>query len=215
MKQIELHQVLPVAFHGQAGMIGSDVWLQEFDFRRGECYLLEAASGTGKSSLCSYIYGWRDDYEGNICFDGQNIRHLQMNAWQQLRNASLSILFQDLRLFPELTAWENVELKNRLTRYKTRTQMEACFERLNIADKSHVLVGQLSIGQQQRVAFIRALCQPFDFILLDEPTSHLDEENAVSMAVLLQEEVETRGAGVLVTSVGKHLPMNYSKILHL
>ena len=122
---------------------------------------------------------------------------------------------QDTARFPELTAWDNVELKNKLTHYKTRRQLEHCFECLGIADKRRVPVGKISLGQQQRVAFIRALCQPFDFILLDEPVSHLDEANATAMAALLQEEAAAQGAGVLVTSIGKQLPMNYTKTLHL
>ena len=65
----------------------------------------------------------------------------------------------------------------------------------------------LSFGQQQRVAFIRSLCQPFDFIFLDEPISHLDDENSAIMSQLLMEETEKQGAGVIVTSIGKHLEL--------
>ncbi len=214
MEKIKLLHTLPMVFNGQT-QVTSDVWHRELVFLRGECCLIEAASGTGKSSLCSYIYGSRDDYEGIICFDEQNIRSLKMSDWVQLRNTSLSMLFQELRLFPELTAWENVELKNRLTHFKTRRQVETYFDCLGIAEKLHVPVRKISFGQQQRVAFIRALCQPFDFILLDEPVSHLDEANAKAMAALLQEEVARQGAGVLVTSIGKHIPMAYTKTLHL
>ena len=214
MEQIDLLHTLPAAFNGQTQIV-SDVWHRELALRKGEAYLLEAASGTGKSSLCSYLYGYRNDYEGIICFDGRNIRELGMREWTALRNTSLSLLFQELRLFPELSALENVELKNRLTGYKTRRQIEACFERLGIADKLHVAVGRISFGQQQRVAFIRALCQPFDFIILDEPVSHLDERHAGAMAALLQEELAERGAGVIVTSIGRHLPLDYTRILYL
>ena len=143
MEQIDLLHTLPAAFNGQTQIV-SDVWHRELVFRKGEAYLLEAASGTGKSSLCSYLYGYRNDYEGIICFDGRNIRKLGMREWTALRNTSLSLLFQELRLFPELSAQENVELKNRLTGYKTRRQIEACFGRLGIADKLHVAVGRNS-----------------------------------------------------------------------
>lgn len=203
-----------MAFNGQV-QVTSDVWHRELVFQRGESYLIEAASGTGKTSLCSFIYGYRDDYEGIICFDEQNIRNLKVPNWVALRKSSLSMLFQELRLFPELTAWENVELKNRLTSYRKKKEIERYFEYLGIADKLHVPVGKISFGQQQRVAFIRALCQSFDFIFLDEPISHLDESNAATMATLLQEEIVHQGAGVIVTSIGKHLPLNYSNTLHL
>lgn len=214
MEQIKLLHALPTAFHGQTEA-ASDVWRREFLFQKGESYLIEAASGTGKTSLCSFIYGQRNDYKGSICFDAKNIRELKVSDWQEIRRLSLSMLFQELRLFPELTAWENIELKNRLTSFRKKCEIEGYLEYLDIADKRNVPVGKLSFGQQQRVAFIRALCQPFDFILLDEPVSHLDESNGAKMAALLQEETARQGAGVLVTSIGKHLPLDYSNILHL
>lgn len=70
-------------------------------------------------------------------------------------------------------------------------------------------------GQQQRVAFVRALCQPFDFIFLDEPVSHLDDGNGKIMADILHEEAEKQGAGIIVTSIGKHIPLNYDRVLSL
>ena len=83
-------------------------------------YLIEAASGTGKSSLCSYIYGYRNDYQGIINFDETNIKAYSVKQWVDLRKHSLSMLFQDLRIFTELTAIENVQLKNNLTGHKKK-----------------------------------------------------------------------------------------------
>lgn len=208
MDEIRLQQVLPRVF-AQRDSITSDIWHRDLIFRKGERCLIEAASGTGKSSLCSYLYGYRGDYEGIITFDGKNIRSLDTAGWTALRRRSLSLLFQELRLFPELTALENVLLKNRLSGYKSRQEILALFEAAGIADKVNEKTGILSFGQQQRVAFIRCLCQPFDFILLDEPVSHLDENNARVLARLLEEEAGRQGAGILVTSIGKALPLSY------
>ena len=208
MDEIRLQQVLPRVF-AQRDSITSDIWHRDLIFRKGERCLIEAASGTGKSSLCSYLYGYRGDYEGIITFDGKNIRSLDTAGWTALRRRSLSLLFQELRLFPELTALENVLLKNRLSGYKSRQKILTLFEAAGIADKVNEKNGILSFGQQQRVAFIRCLCQPFDFILLDEPVSHLDENNARILARLLEEEAGRQGAGILVTSIGKALPLSY------
>lgn len=208
MDEIRLQQVLPRVF-AQRDSITSDIWHRDLIFRKGERCLIEAASGTGKSSLCSYLYGYRGDYEGIITFDGKNIRSLDTAGWSTLRRRSLSLLFQELRLFPELTALENVLLKNRLSGYKSRQEILTLFEAAGIADKVNEKTGILSFGQQQRVAFIRCLCQPFDFILLDEPVSHLDENNARILARLLEEEAGRQGAGILVTSIGKALPLSY------
>ena len=110
METIHLQHTLPQVFANRDAIV-SDVWHRDLVFERGKRYLIEAASGTGKSSLCSYLYGYRNDYEGIICFDGQNIRSLKEADWTRLHRHSLSILFQELRLFSELTALENVLLK--------------------------------------------------------------------------------------------------------
>lgn len=214
MQNIHLKQLLPQVFARQ-DHVTSDVWHQDIVFQKGKSYLIEAASGTGKSSLCSYLYGYRNDYQGIICFDERNIRSLTFAQWNRIRTHSLSILFQELRLFPELTALENVLIKNQLTRYKSKKEILSLFSTLGIAEKKDEKSGRLSYGQQQRVAFIRCLCQPFDFILLDEPVSHLDDENNVIMAQLLKEETDRQGAGILSTSIGKPLELSYDQLLRL
>lgn len=208
MDRIHLQQTLPQVFAGR-DTVTSQIWHQDIVFSKGKRYLIEAASGTGKSSLCSYIYGYRRDYQGIISFDERNIRSFSVGEWVDIRKHSLSILFQELRVFPELTALENVLLKNRLTNYKKKKEILALFEAVGIADKINERAGKLSFGQQQRVAFIRSLCQPFDFIFLDEPVSHLDDENNAIMSRLLVQEADSRGAGIIVTSIGKHLELEY------
>ena len=201
-------------FAGQDG-IHSDVWLQEIALERGKRYLISAESGTGKSSMCSYIFGYRQDYSGTIAFDGKDIRSITVAQWCDIRQRHIAYLPQDMRLFSELTAMENVELKNRLTGFKSREEILQLFETLGIADKVDSLASKLSIGQQQRVAIIRTLCQPCDFILLDEPVSHLDDENNRTVARLITDEAARQGAGVIATSVGNHLKMDVGKLLNL
>lgn len=211
MNTIRLQHILPEVF-ADRNSVESEVWHRDLAFRRGDRILIAAASGTGKSSLCSYLYGYRSDYQGIICFDDENIRSFSIRQWVELRKRSLAILFQELRLFPELTALENVQLKNRLTGYKKRKEILALFEALGMAEKTETKAAHLSFGQQQRVAFIRMLCQPADFFLLDEPVSHLDEANGLIMSRLLLEEADRQGAGILVTSVGKHLELPYEQV---
>ncbi len=217
MERIELLSTIPQIFakEGEQRCANSEVWLKRVTFERGQHYLIEADSGVGKSSLCSYIYGNRTDYNGTITFDNKDVAQLNSPQWRKLRNNSLSMLFQDLRLFSELTALENIALKNNLTHFKNNSQIVSLFEELSIADKLDSKVGQLSFGQQQRVAFIRSLCQPFDFILLDEPISHLDAGNSATLATILLGEAERQGAAIIATSIGHHLPLQYDKILKL
>ena len=210
-----MQQVLPDAFAGNPEPPKSDLWLHDVTFRKGEYYLVEAASGTGKSSLCSFLYGARTDYAGRILFDAADCRTLSVAQWGELRRRSLSMLFQDLRLFGELTVAENLALKNELTHFLTPDRIERLLEAAGIADKRDTPAGKLSFGQQQRVAFIRCLCQPFDFILLDEPVSHLDAANGEVLSALLLEGAQAQGAGVIVTSVGSRLRLPYHKIFTL
>ena len=214
MERITLNNTLPRVFAGQDG-IHSEVWQREVTLERGKRYLISAESGTGKSSMCSYIYGYRQDYSGVITFDGKDIRSLTVAEWCDIRTRHIAYLPQDMRLFGELTAIENVELKNRLTGFKNSKEILHLFEAMGIADKIDSLASKLSIGQQQRVAIIRTLCQPCDFILLDEPVSHLDDENNRIVADLIVQEADRQGAGVIATSVGNHLKMDGATIKNL
>lgn len=214
MKKIELHNVVPNIFASRED-ISSDIWRTDFEFERGKTYLVEAASGAGKSSLCSYLFGQRGDYQGDILFDGKDIRRYSSNDWSRIRQESLGILFQDLKLFDELTAMENVELKNRLTGTQSRETILAWFEELGVADKVDARIGRMSYGQQQRVALIRALCQPLDFLLLDEPISHLDNRNSDIMRDIILREAGRQGAAIIATSIGKHMDINYDKVVRL
>ena len=219
MNKIQFNHVLPQVFQAIATeknvAMTSSIWLQDVTFERGRHYLIEADSGKGKSTFCSYILGYRHDYSGQILFDGKDSRQYTIADWSKLRQRHVSCLFQELRLFPELTAFENVEIKNKLTRHKTRQQIERWFECLGIADKLTAKVGRMSFGQQQRVALMRALVQPFDFLLADEPISHLDDRNAETMATLIKEEACSQGASLIITSIGKRLPINYDITLQL
>lgn len=214
METIQFKSVLPDVFSKYPD-IHSEVWRQELIFSKNTLTLVEAASGKGKSTFCSYILGYRHDYSGQIFFDGSDIRQFNTRDWTMVRTSQVSMLFQELRLFPELTALENVLIKNRLTDYKSKEEILRWFDRLGIADKCNVRVGQMSFGQQQRVALMRALAQPFDFIVADEPISHLDDDNSAVMARLMMEEAHRQGAGVIVTSIGKHMQLEYDRVLRL
>lgn len=214
MNSIHLQQTLPMVF-AERNDIVSDLWLQNITFEKGQFYLVEAVSGTGKSSLCSYIYGYRDDYQGNILYDDLDIRSFKIKQWVEIRKCSISILFQELRIFPELTVLENIHLKNGMTGFKTEKEILSYFDALGVGDKINQKMGLLSFGQQQRVAFIRSLCQPFDYVFLDEPISHLDDDNAHIMGELIIEEAKRQGAGVVCTSIGKHIDLPYQKVFRL
>lgn len=214
METIQFHSVLPQVF-SQRTDLESEIWNQDVSFEKGHLYLVEADSGKGKSTFCSYILGYRHDYSGRVRFDNEVTAQYQVKDWVEMRKRHISHLFQELRLFPELTAMENVEIKNKITDFQSKEQILKWFDMLGIADKVDAKIGRMSFGQQQRVAMIRSLCQPFDFILADEPISHLDDNNSRIMGDIMMTEAKRQGAGVIVTSIGKHMDLPYEKVVRL
>ena len=216
---IEVRKLLLKVFSGMENtekIRSSRIWgEQSFVLRRGCRICIQAESGSGKSSLLSFIFGVRNDYNGEILFDGTDIRTISVRQWCDIRTRTISLLPQDMGLFPELTVAQNIELKNNRTGHKSGAQINELLERLGIAGKRDVAVGKLSIGQMQRVALVRAVCQPFDFIFLDEPVSHLDARNNRIVADIVGEEADRQGAGIIATSVGNHLQLENAQFVSL
>ena len=204
---IKLIDVVPKIFANDSDheTLPSDVWRTKLVIQRGNHYCIDAASGTGKTSLCSFVYGVRRDYLGKILFNSTDIGTYSINDWCEIRRRHIAYLPQELDVFDELTAIDNVLLKNRLTDYKSETDIRRLFEELEIDNRIDTPAGRMSVGQRQRVAIIRALCQPFDFIILDEPVSHLDEKNNIRCAEMISDEAKRQEAGIIYTSVGNRL----------
>ncbi len=191
----------------------SDIYLQpQVLFKQGKKYLVNASSGKGKTSLLNFIYGSNANFDGSILY---HTSYKHKSAFD-LRKTKLSYIFQDLKLFAELTLMENIVLKNSLTNYKSGEEIEAWIESVGLTYKKDAPVKTLSLGQRQRVAVLRALCQPFDFLLLDEPFSHLDEKNTELLVTIINREVDKQQAGLILTSLGNERPLfDYDTSLNL
>ena len=181
----------------------SDIWeVQSFTFQSGKNYLVEAPSGKGKTSLLSIMYGIRKDYSGSMFIDDKEAKKIRAAEWSGMRKHQLSYIFQGLELFDDLNAWDNILLKNNITHHKTNQQISSMADRLNIGQFLKKKCGLLSYGQRQRVAIIRALCQPFDFLFADECFSHIDRATSEVAMELIREECQSREAGLILTSLG-------------
>lgn len=193
----------------------SQIWYQKVTFASNQFTMVAAPSGRGKSSLISIMYGLRHDYDGEVKVFGKEIRSYSKSELATLRQKKLSIIFQDLRLFLNLSGWENLKLKNDLTLEQSEKKILEMAERLGIKGILEKRTGLLSYGERQRIAIIRALIQPFELLLMDEPFSHLDENNATLASALIHEECTARGAGLLIASLGNFYNFNYHQILDL
>ena len=175
----------------------SQVWKKNITVHKGEHLHIVAPSGSGKTSLVHFIYGLRKDYSGSIYYDNEDLKKLSVESFSMYRQSKMSIIFQDLRLFEKHTVMENIEIKRILNPFHPEEQISVMARRLGIENKLHQQVKTCSYGEQQRIAIIRALMQPFDFLLLDEPYSHLDEDNRKKAMDLIYEECEKRNAAMI------------------
>ena len=178
------------------------IWAKEFILESNHSYLISSDSGKGKSTLLSYIYGLRSDYSGSISIDQEKQKNISIDSWSKLRTHKLSYLIQDLRLFNHLSVWDNLILKNNLTNHKTTSEIENMLDQFGLLSKKNQLAGKLSLGQQQRVALIRCFLQPFEFLLLDEPFSNIDDTNIQIAKKLINEECKANNGGFILATLG-------------
>lgn len=193
----------------------SDIWAQNISIMKGERLHIVAPSGSGKTSLMHFIYGVRKDYSGSIFYDDHDIKKISTDGFSSFRQDKISIIFQDLRLFEDQTVRENIEIKRRLNPYHKPEAIDEMATRLGIETKLNQPAKICSYGEQQRIAIIRSLMQPFDFLLLDEPYSHLDEANRKKAMALIYEECGNRGAAMVFADLKPLDLLEGEKIIYL
>lgn len=213
--RLTLDGLIPVPLADRGGITQSGLWTQRVEFDAGEYVFIQAPSGTGKTTLLHILYGLRRDYKGEVRWGSDAVAKLSSTSLAGLRTNAVSIIFQDMRLFPELTAWENLEIKRCLTNTVPEAKVSEWMGRLGIAEKRDSLASTLSYGEQQRLAIVRALLQPFEWLLMDEPFSHLDHANAGKAIELIEEVVAQRKAGLLLADLDENKYFNYTQTIKL
>ncbi len=214
--QFELAYIIPKAIADRPSVMQSDIWGQKIAFSKGRNIKITAPSGTGKTTLVNMLYGLNKNYTGQIFYNQQDVATLTPVEFSKLRQSNWSIVFQDLKLFPALSARENIELKRTMQKSVVDTvEMEQMATQLGIDTILDQPTGICSYGEQQRIAIIRALMQSFDFLILDEPFSHLDITNKKKAAQLIQTTCKKRGAGIIITDLDKDEYFDYQESLNL
>lgn len=198
--KIQLNNVIPLPLQDQLNPT-STCWNTAAVLAENQRILVQAVSGKGKSTFVNSIYGIRKDFKGEILLNGISTKSISMDDWSEIRAKKIAVVFQDLQLIPHLTVAENLALKNDLTHHKTTAKQKAMVERVGLLEKWNVDCGILSYGQQQRIAIVRALLQPFEVILLDEPFAHLDEENSLNCYQLIAKEAQKNNATIVLTTL--------------
>ncbi|HUM97835.1 MAG TPA: ATP-binding cassette domain-containing protein [Chitinophagaceae bacterium] len=212
--QLRIQNLLPTYFE-ESKKSQSDIWGKDLVFSKGELIKIVAPSGSGKTSLIHFLYGMRNTYEGAVTYDNKLIKQFNQEQLASIRAKKISIVFQDLRLFTDQTVEKNLLIKHHLQPFQQENKIKEMTERLGISSKLESQCGQCSYGEQQRIAIIRSLLQPFDFLLLDEPFSHLDNDNAVKAMELILEEAALRNACVLFADLERFNPYPQTRLLKL
>ena len=209
---IELEKLVPHPLPDRI-VESSAVWRNELKIEPQSKVLFSAQSGMGKSTLLHILYGLRLDYSGEAKLEGKSLREFSLADWEAVRRERISLQFQDLRLFPNLTARDNLNLLPRIN--PSSPSVEEMTERLGMTPFLGQSLATLSQGQRQRMALVRALRKPFQLLMVDEPFSHLDEGNQLNACYLIEEVVRGNQAGLLVSSLGSTPPITFDQRIEL
>jgi putative ABC transport system ATP-binding protein len=214
---IQLNHLMPIPLQDKLRQRSSDIWDRDVTFQPGSFVKIKAPAGTGKTTLIHYLYHIRYDYTGNVQVNGRAWPSYSKNEIAVMRQQEVSIVFQDLRLFDQLTARENINVKRMMLpkAYCTAEKVDEMAARLQVSHIMEQSGKTLSYGERQRIAIIRALVQPFQWLLMDEPFSHLDEENAHRAAALIADECKARNAGFILTDLDNDQHFPYDVHYHL
>ena len=164
----------------------------------------------------SILYKQRHDYEGAVKWENIDLKNITGDDLASLRQHKVSVIFQDLRLFENLTARENIELNRVLQKpFYEASKINDMAEALGITHVLNQRAGVCSYGEQQRIAIIRSLVQPFEWLIMDEPFSHLDLANTNKAVLLIAEECKKRNAGFVLTDLDEDNLFPYTKTYRL
>lgn len=211
MNLIHLKNVIPTYLSDNLNT--SEVYGKDLIIKENQFIHIVAPSGSGKTSLTHICYGINKDFTGELLINDSKVNSLE--EWSEIRRSEISVIFQDLRLIQNISALENIVLKNQLTNHKDIDDINRMAEQLGVYSKLNQITKNLSRGEQQRIAIIRSLCMPFNVILMDEPFSHLDEQNRLKSAELILYNAKKNNASIIMANLEMDDYFDYSQTLKL
>ena len=170
----------------------------DLEIRRGEFVAIMGPSGCGKSTLMHILGLMLSPTSGKVYLDDRETTNLKKNDRSRLRREKIGFVFQRFNLLPTLTAQQNIAIAERIRGHQLDGQISHALEAVGMADKANYKPGQLSIGQQQRIAIARAISHRPELILADEPTGNLDSANSERILQLFREVHQQSGVTVVM-----------------
>lgn len=187
----------------------------DLSVERGEKIAIVGPSGSGKTTLLNLIGTLDIPDDGEIIFDGNEISSLNNNELAAFRNQKIGFIFQFHHLLPQLTLWENIMIPT--LPMKTNPDIagqraEELLKTTGVWEQRYQKPGELSGGECQRAAVVRALINEPDLLLADEPTGALDEENATGLSKLLTGINEEKGITLIIVTHSMELAKKMDRI---
>ncbi len=172
-----------------------------FKIRKGEFVFIIGPSGSGKTTLIKLLLKEEEPSQGEVVINGFELSELERDEIPYLRR-NLGIVFQDFRLLPNKTAYDNVAFAMQITEAlprEIRRQVPMALALVGLSRKADAYPGEMSGGEQQRVSLARALVNSPAILIADEPTGNLDPETSLEIMSLL-DEINRRGTTLIVAT---------------
>ena len=179
--------------------------------------LITGPSGIGKTSLLSILCGLQKPTQGNVKYNDINLYDMSENKIDDFRGKELGIVFQNFNLINSFTIKQNLDIANPVFKQNNNDQIYDLLQRVGLAEKSHLQVSKLSVGEKQRLAVARAFIGKPKWIFCDEPTSSLDNKNTDVIINLIKEEsLRCKASLILITHDTRvQSILNFSQVLKM
>ncbi len=197
-------QMNDISKHYPNGVIALDQI--NITIEKGDFVFLVGQSGAGKSTFMKLLLKEEDPSEGTLILDGQDITHLHRRRIPMLRR-KMGVVFQDFRLLPNKTVYENVAFAMEILSEKPkeiRRKVPSVLSMVGLSDKAKHYPNQLSGGEQQRVSIARAMINDPPLLIADEPTGNLDPDTSWEIMKLLR-QINRRGTTIIMATHDKEI----------
>jgi putative ABC transport system ATP-binding protein len=170
----------------------------DLQISHGEFVAIMGPSGCGKSTLMHILGTMLSPTSGKVIIDGVDVTALNDSARARLRRDTIGFVFQRFNLLTTLNAYQNIAVAERIRGHELDGQITSALEAVQMADKAYFKPGQLSIGQQQRIAIARAISHRPKILLADEPTGNLDSANTQRIMELFRQVHKSYGVTIVM-----------------
>ena len=187
----------------------------DLTLQSGEFVAIMGPSGCGKSTLMHILGLMLSPSAGRLWIEGQEVSNVGANGRARLRRQKIGFVFQRFNLLPTVTARQNLCVAERIRRHDIDGQIDRALDDVGMTHKAHHKPGQLSIGEQQRIAIARAVVHRPALLMADEPTGNLDSQNAQHVLDLFRQINRDHGITVLMITHSASAAQAADRILHM